>query len=180
MRFIQVRHEEAAAFMACAYAKYTIAAQLAYPDRQCIAFVGDGGFSMLMAEFVTCVKYQLPVKVVIVKNGTLGQIKWEQMMHEGNPEFGCELQSINFAAFAEACGGTGFTIDDPTNCSAILDVALATPGPVVVEAIVDSLEPLLPPKLMPEQANKLSEALKRDEPNHEEIAANIQRIREMV
>lgn len=78
-----MRHEEAAAFMACAYAKYTIAAQLAYPDRQCIAFVGDGGFSMLMAEFVTCVKYQLPVKVVIVKNGTLGQIKWEQMMHEG-------------------------------------------------------------------------------------------------
>ncbi|MBE9166336.1 hypothetical protein IQ238_01895 [Pleurocapsales cyanobacterium LEGE 06147] len=79
---------------------YAIATQIAYPNRQSIAFVGDGGFSMLMAEFVTCIKYPLSVKVVIVKNGTLGQIKWEQMMHLGNPEFGCFLQSINFAAFA--------------------------------------------------------------------------------
>jgi pyruvate dehydrogenase (quinone) len=55
---------------------YTIAAQIAYPDRQCVAFVGDGGFSMLMAEFSNCLKYKLPVKVV-VKNNTLGQIKWE-------------------------------------------------------------------------------------------------------
>jgi pyruvate dehydrogenase (quinone)/pyruvate oxidase len=54
---------------------YAIATQVAYPDRQC---VGDGGFAMLMAEFATCVKYRLPVKVIVVKNDTLGQIKWEQ------------------------------------------------------------------------------------------------------
>src|SRR4029078_10257378 len=108
---------------------YTIAAQIAYPKRQCVAFVGDGGFSMLMVEYVTAVKYQLPIKVVIIKNNTLGQIKWEQMVFLGNPEFGCDLQPIDFVAFARACGGNGFLIDDPAQCGAILDQALATPGP---------------------------------------------------
>src|SRR5207244_3527256 len=89
---------------------YSIAAQVAYPERQCIAFVGDGGFSMLMAEFATAVKYQLPIKVIIIKNNSLGQIKWEQMVFLGNPEYGCELQPIDFAAFARACGGTGMAI----------------------------------------------------------------------
>src|SRR5213076_2189673 len=89
---------------------YTIAAQIAYPDRQCVAFVGDGGFSMLMAEFVTAVKYKLPIKVIIVKNNSLGQIKWEQMVMLGNPEYACDLQPINFALFAQASGATGMTI----------------------------------------------------------------------
>src|SRR5262249_49198979 len=89
---------------------YAIAAQVAYPDRQCVAFVGDGGFSMLMAELATCVKYRLPVKIFIVKNDTLGQIKWEQMVFLGNPEYGCDLQPIDFALVAQACGATGFTI----------------------------------------------------------------------
>ena len=70
---------------------------------------------MLMAEFATAVKYQLPIKVVVLKNNTLGQIKWEQMVFLGNPEFGCDLQPIDFAAFARACGGQGFTIDDPAH-----------------------------------------------------------------
>src|SRR5205814_1853518 len=69
---------------------YTIAAQIAFPHRQCVAFVGDGGFSMLMAEFATAVKYKLPIKVVIVRNNTLGQIKWEQMVFLGNPEYGVD------------------------------------------------------------------------------------------
>ena len=60
-----------------------------------------------MAEFATAVKYQLPIKVIIIKNNTLGMIKWEQMVFLGNPEYGCELQPIDFAAFARACGGTG-------------------------------------------------------------------------
>jgi pyruvate dehydrogenase (quinone) len=125
---------------------YAMAAQLAYPDRQCVAFMGDGGFAMLMADFVTCVKYQLPVKVIIIKNNTLGQIKWEQTSMLGHPEYGCELQPIDFTAFARACGATGFTIEDPAACGAILDTALTTPGPVVVEAIVDSDELTTPPK----------------------------------
>jgi pyruvate dehydrogenase (quinone)/pyruvate oxidase len=85
---------------------YAIAAQVAYPERQCVAFVGDGGFSMLMAEFATACKYNLPIKVVVIKNNTLGQIKWEQMVFLGNPEYGVELHPINFSMFAEACGGT--------------------------------------------------------------------------
>jgi pyruvate dehydrogenase (quinone) len=92
---------------------YAIAAQVAFPGRQCITFVGDGGFSMLMADFVTAVKYNLPVKVVIIKNNTLGQIKWEQMVFLGNPEYGVELQPIDFAAFAQACGAAGFTPKTP-------------------------------------------------------------------
>src|SRR5438128_6009929 len=116
---------------------YTIAAQVAYPERQCVGFVGDGAFSMLMAEFATAVKYRLPIKIIVLKNNTLGQIKWEQMVFLGNPEFGCDLQPIDFAAFANACGGRGFTITEPGRCGEILDEALAIDGPVLIEAIVD-------------------------------------------
>src|SRR5262249_11745386 len=86
---------------------YTLAAQIAYPNRQCIAFIGDGGFSMLMADFATAVKYNLPIKVIVIKNNTLGQIKWEQIVFLGNPEYAVDLQPINFSKFAEACGGKG-------------------------------------------------------------------------
>jgi pyruvate dehydrogenase (quinone) len=152
---------------------YTIAAQIAYPDRQCVAFIGDGGFSMLMAEFATCVRYGLPVKVFIVKNNTLGQIKWEQLVFLGNPEYGCDLHPINFAAFAQACGGIGFTVDDPKDCGAVVEQALNTPGPVLVEAVVDPFEPPMPPKVTVKQAAKLAESLVRGTPNREKIVATI-------
>jgi len=161
---------------------YAIAAQLAHPGRQVVAFVGDGGFSMLMAELATCVKYRLPVKVVVVKNNTLGQIKWEQMVFLGNPEYGCELQPIDFALLAQACGATGLTIEDPAECGAVLERALAAPGPVVVQAVVDPLEPPLPPKITMEQARKFALALLRGEPNRERIALTVlgDRVRELV
>ena len=161
---------------------YAIAAQIAYPERQSVAFVGDGGFSMLMAEFSTCVKYKLPVKVVIVKNNTLGQIKWEQIAFLGNPEFGCDLEPIDFAKFAEACGGRGFTIQDPADCGPILDEAFAAPGPVIVEAIVDPNEPPFPAKITTDQAMKFAEALVRGTPGRFEIAKTAigDRIRELV
>jgi pyruvate dehydrogenase (quinone) len=161
---------------------YAIAAQIAYPERQCIAFVGDGGFSMLMAEFATAVKYQLPIKVVIIKNNTLGMIKWEQMVFLGNPEFGCELQPIDFVAFAKACGGTGMAIEDPVDCGRILDRALATPGPVVVEAIVDPFTPPMPAKITLDQAKKFAESLARGEPNRSKIAWTVlsDKVRELI
>lgn len=169
------------ATMACGL-PYAIAAQVAYPDRQCVAFVGDGGFSMLMAELMTCVKYQLPIKVVIIKNNTLGQIKWEQMVFLGNPEYVCELQPMDFALYARACGATGFTIDDPAQCGEILDQALATPGPVIIEAVVDQLEPPLPPKITLSQAAHFTESLVRGEPNREQIVltAVSDKVREMI
>ena len=152
---------------------YAIGAQVAFPDRQCVAFVGDGGFSMLMADFVTAVKYKLPIKVVIIKNNTLGQIKWEQMVFLGNPEYVVDLHPIDFAAFARACGGTGFTIDDPKDCGRILDEALNTAGPVVIEAVVDPFEPPMPPKITLEQAAHFAESLVRGEPNRKEIAFTV-------
>jgi pyruvate dehydrogenase (quinone)/pyruvate oxidase len=169
------------ASMACGL-PYAIAAQIAYPQRQVVAFVGDGGFSMLMAEFVTCVKYRLPVKVVVVKNNTLGQIKWEQMVFLGNPEYGCELHPIDFAAVARACGGQGFTIDDPARCGDVVEQALATPGPVLIEALVDPFEPPLPAKITLDQARKFATSLVRGEPNREKIALTVlgDRVRELV
>jgi pyruvate dehydrogenase (quinone)/pyruvate oxidase len=147
-----------------------------------VAFVGDGGFSMLMAELATCVKYNLPIKIVVVKNNTLGQIRWEQMAFLGNPEYGCELQPISFADVARAFGATGFVIEDPARCGAILDEALAHPGPVVVVAVVDPHEPPMPPKVEAKQVLHLAQALAKGQPNREKIVMTVvaDKVREMV
>jgi pyruvate dehydrogenase (quinone)/pyruvate oxidase len=161
---------------------YTIAAQVAHPDRQCVCFIGDGGFSMLMADFVTAVKYKLPIKVFIVKNNTLGQIKWEQMVFLGNPEYAVDLAPIDFAMFAQACGGTGLTLREPGDCGRLVEQAFATPGPVVVEAYVDPFEPPMPPKISVEQATKFAESLARGEPDRSKIMATVleDKIKELV
>jgi pyruvate dehydrogenase (quinone) len=161
---------------------YAIAAQVAYPQRQVVAFMGDGGFSMLMADFVTAVKYELPIKVVVVKNNTLGQIKWEQMVFLGNPEYGCELHPIDFAAFARACGAVGFTTDDPEACGDLVEEFLNVPGPALFEAVVDPFTPPLPAKVTADQAIKFAESLARGEPNRRRIAwtAISDKVRELV
>jgi pyruvate dehydrogenase (quinone) len=161
---------------------YAMAAQVAYPDRQVVAFVGDGGFSMLMAEFVNCVKYRLPIKVVVVKNNSLGMIKWEQMVFLGNPEYGCELQPIDFAAFARACGAVGLSTDKQDQCGSLLDQALATDGPVLVEAVVDPYTPPMPPKVTVDQASKFAESLAKGQPNRSKIALTVlsDKVRELV
>ncbi len=138
---------------------YTIAAQLAFPERQCVAFVGDGGLSMIMAELATAAYYKLPIKVVVLKNNSLAMIKWEQMVNLGNPEYGCELHNIDFAKVAEACGVAGFTIAQPQDCGRVLDQALNTDGPVLIEAVVDALEPPMPAKLHPEDARRFARSL---------------------
>jgi len=161
---------------------YTIAAQVAYPDRQCVAFVGDGAFTMLMGEFATAVKYKLPIKVFVIKNNSLGMIKWEQMVFLGDPEFGCELQPIDFTAFARACGGVGITVEDPADCGNVVEQALATPGPVLVEAIVDPHVPPMPPKISLEQAAHFAEWLAKGTPNASKIAWTVftDKVKEMV
>ena len=161
---------------------YAIAAQVAHPERQVVAFVGDGGFSMLMAELSTCVKYQLPVKIVVIKNNVLGQIKWEQMVFLGNPQYGVELEPIDHVKLAEACGARGVCIADPADCGRLMTEALAMPGPVVIEAVVDPNEPPLPPKITRDQALKFAKSLVRGEPNREKIAltALSDRVRELV
>ena len=169
------------ASMACAL-PYAIAAQIAYPERQSVAFVGDGGFSMLMGELATAVKYDLPVKVIILKNNTLGMIKMEQMLMLGNPEYGCELQPIDFATVAKGFGIPGFSIEDPATCGEILAQALAMPGPVVVEAVVDPNEIPVPPEIEPKHARNIAEALAKGQPEPEKIAATVfkAKVREMV
>lgn len=169
------------ASMACGL-PYAIAAQIAYPDRQSVAFVGDGGFAMLMGDFITAVKYNLPIKVVILKNNTLGMIRMEQIMYEGNPEYGCELEPIDFAAFARACGAVGFTIEDPATCSEIMAQAFATPGPVIIEAVTDPNELPMPPQLKAEDIAKIGEAMAKGQPNAGEIAEVVAeaKAREMV
>jgi pyruvate dehydrogenase (quinone)/pyruvate oxidase len=161
---------------------YSIAAQVAYPDRQCVAFVGDGGFTMLMGEFATAVKYKLPIKVFVIKNNTLGQIKWEQMVFLGNPEYVCELQPIDFVAIARACGGHGFRIEDPENCAEIVAQALATPGPVLIEAVVDPHEPPMPGRVKAKQALHLAESMAKGTPQRLKIATTIAEdvVRELV
>ncbi|HLK20704.1 MAG TPA: thiamine pyrophosphate-dependent enzyme [Bryobacteraceae bacterium] len=169
------------ATMACGL-PYTIASQIAYPDRLCVGFVGDGGFSMLMAEFVTAVRYNLPIKIVIVKNNSLGQIRWEQMVFLGNPEYACDLTPINFADFARSCGGAGFLIEDPAQCESVLDQALRHPGPAIIEAVVDPNEPPMPAKVTARQAAHFIESLAKGTPDRKKLIETIlaDKVRELV
>jgi pyruvate dehydrogenase (quinone)/pyruvate oxidase len=160
------------ATMACGL-PYAVAAAVAYPGRQAVAFVGDGGLTMLMGELATCVKYGLDVKVVVIKNNALGQIKWEQMVFLGNPEYVCDLQPIDFAAVARGFGVRGFTVDDAGKCADVLREALSTPGPALVEAVVDPHEPPMPPKATLKQMTHLAESLARGTPARGKIALTI-------
>ena len=161
---------------------YSIGAAVAYPGRQVVCVVGDGGFTMLMGEVATLVKYKLPVKVIIIKNDVLGMIKWEQMVLEGNPQFGVQLQPIDFAAFARACGAGGFTIEKPEEVESVLREALAYDGPAVVQAAVDPNEPPLPGNITMKQALKFAEALLRGEKDRWEIIKTVveDKIREVI
>jgi pyruvate dehydrogenase (quinone) len=161
---------------------YSIGAAVAYPGRQVVCFAGDGGFTMLMGELATLVKYNLPVKIIVIKNNVLGMIKWEQIAFEGNPQYGVELQPIDFAAFARACGAAGFTVDDPREVDKVLQDAFTHPGPAVVEAVVDPHEPPLPGKITIEQAWHFIEALARGQKDGWDILKTVaeNKIREVV
>jgi pyruvate dehydrogenase (quinone) len=158
----------AMASMACGI-PYAIAGALAYPGRQVVAFVGDGGLSMLLGELATITRYRLPIKIVVLKNNTLGQIKWEQMMFLGNPEYECDLQPIDFAKVAAAMGITGYIAEDPETFGDIMDAAMAQPGAVLVEAVVDPNEPLLPAKRNETYAKNLKRALAQGTAGRNEI-----------
>ncbi|MBV9307224.1 MAG: pyruvate oxidase [Acidobacteriaceae bacterium] len=161
---------------------YGMGASVAYPGRQVVCIVGDGGFTMLMGEIATLVKYKLPVKIVVIKNNVLGEIKWEQMVQEGNPQFGVELQPIDFAGFARTCGAAGFTIEHPKDAESTLRQALAHPGPAVIEAVVDPNEPPLPGNITAEQALHFAEALEKGERDRWKIIKTVleDKVREVI
>jgi pyruvate dehydrogenase (quinone)/pyruvate decarboxylase len=115
---------------------FAIAAQIAYPKRQSIAVVGDGGFAMLMAELSTAVAQDLPIKIILLKNDSLAEVKFEQR-EIGNTEYGCDLPPIDFVAFAQACGAEGFRCVQPGEVRPAIEAALNSRKPCLVEALVD-------------------------------------------
>jgi pyruvate dehydrogenase (quinone)/pyruvate oxidase len=148
---------------------YAIAAKISHPTRPVVAVVGDGGLTMLIGELATAVKYGCDVKLVVLKNNSLGQIKWEQMAFLGNPEYVCDLQPIDFAAVARGFGWTAYSVSDPNAVAGVLSQALADAGPVLVEVEIDQNDPLLPPKIKTKQALNLAKALLRGTPGGKEI-----------
>jgi pyruvate dehydrogenase (quinone)/pyruvate oxidase len=169
------------ATMACGL-PYAIAAAIAYPDRPVYCIIGDGGLSMLMGELITVAAYKLNIKIVLIKNNTLGQIKWEQMVFLGNPEYGVDLHPADFTAIARGAGIEAVHIDDPNLCGSQLDHVVNRPGPILVEAVVDPYTPPMPAKTKPSQAAKFAESLVRGEPNTSKIVLTTahERVRELV
>jgi pyruvate dehydrogenase (quinone) len=123
---------------------FAIAGKLAYPDRQSVAIVGDGGFAQLMAELTTAVQQKLAVKILVLKNNSLAEVKFEQR-DLGNPEFGCTLSPIDFVAYAKACGADGFRCTRPEEVQPAIQAFLGSPDPAILEAVVDANEPPLKP-----------------------------------
>jgi len=113
-----------------------LAAKLAYPDRPVFCITGDGGFTMAMGDFITAVRYQLPIVVIILNNRQLGMIQVEQMM-EHYPNFATDLLNPDFAKFAEACGGAGIRVDRPAELEAAVRKAMSLGLPVIVDVDTD-------------------------------------------
>ena len=128
-----------------------IGAQAAFPGRQVISLSGDGGFTMLMGDFLSLVQLGLPAKVVVFNNGALGFIELEQKS-TGFLPFGTEFKNPNFAAMAEAVGVHGIRIEDPAEVDAGITAAFAHDGPVLVDAVVNRTELAMPPSITMEMA----------------------------
>jgi pyruvate dehydrogenase (quinone) len=153
---------------------YAVGIQHAFPDRQVIAFVGDGGFAMLMGEFLTAIQHGLPVKIMICNNNSLGQILWEQMVL-GYPEHGVRYPQppVDYAALAAANGAFGVKVARPAELPGAIREALARPGPALVDVDVNPDEPPLPGKVEYEQAKKFAQAFLRGQPRKATIATTL-------
>lgn len=128
-----------------------IGAQLTYPGRQVISLSGDGGFSMMMGDILTIVQYNLPVKIVVFNNSSLGFVAME-MKVAGLPPYGTDLKNPDFARMAEAIGMKGIRVENPANVREALEKAFAHDGPVLVDAVVNPSVLVMPPKIEFSQA----------------------------
>ena len=142
-----------------------LGAQSLDPKRQVIALCGDGGFGMSLQDFVTATRYGWPLNVIVFNNGQLGFVKIE-MEATGYAEFhdATDLLNPDFAQWARACGGLGFTVREPEDLVSALDEALHSPKPCVLDVMVDPSEITMPPKIEPAAAwgfsvSKLKEIL---------------------
>jgi pyruvate dehydrogenase (quinone) len=132
-----------------------IGAQLAYPDRQVISMSGDGGFAMLMGDILTIVQYNLPVKIVVYNNSSLGFVAME-MKVAGMAPYGTDLKNPDFARMAEAIGMRGIRVEDPAALPGAIDSALMHEGPVLVDVVINSSALVMPPKIDVKQAKGFS------------------------
>src|ERR1700746_2368970 len=128
-----------------------IGAQAAYPQRQVISMSGDGGFSMMMGDFITLTQMGLPVKIIVLNNGTLGFVEME-MKASGFLDTGCDLKNPNFALMADAIGVRGIRVEKPQELKAAIAAALAHKGPVLVDVVSARQELAMPPKTTLDQA----------------------------
>jgi pyruvate dehydrogenase (quinone)/pyruvate oxidase len=153
---------------------YAIAMQHAFPGRQVIAYVGDGGFAMLMAEFLTAVQHRLPIKVIINNNNSLGQILWEQMVL-GYPEHGVRFgePEADFSAWARSCGGFGAKVTKSDDVALTIGQALSHDGPALVDVDVNPNEPPMPGKVSYEQAKSFAQAFLKGQPHRAAIATTL-------
>src|SRR6202521_2589401 len=134
---------------------HAIGAQAAFPQRQVISLSGDGGFTMLMGDFLSLVQLGLPVKIIVFNNGALGFIELEQKS-TGCINTRTDFKNTNFAAMAEAVGVRGIRIDLPDEVESGIAAALALNGPVLVDAVVNRMELAMPPKVQIEMAKGFS------------------------
>jgi pyruvate dehydrogenase (quinone) len=128
-----------------------LGAQAAFPGRQVVSLSGDGGFTMLMGDLLSARQLNLPIKIVVFNNGALGFIELEQKS-SGFVDTGTELVNPDFAAMANAVGIHGVRIEDPAELEAKMAEALAHPGPVLIDAVVNRMELAMPPKVTAEMA----------------------------
>lgn len=128
-----------------------IGAQATFPKRQVVSLSGDGGFTMLMGDFLSLAQLDLPAKIVVFNNGALGFIEVEQKS-TGFLPFGTDFKNPNFAAMAEAAGIRGIRIEDPADVESGIAAALAHDGPVLVDAVVARTELPIPPAITAEMA----------------------------
>ena len=132
-----------------------LGAQAAFPGRQVISMSGDGGLAMLMGELLTAVQLQLPVKIVVLNNGTLGFVEME-MKAAGYLGTNVALQNPNFARVAEAAGLKGIRVEESDSLEAALREAFAHPGPALVDVVTDRQELAMPPVIKAEQVKGFS------------------------
>ncbi|MFF4592180.1 pyruvate dehydrogenase [Amycolatopsis sp. NPDC001319] len=125
---------------------HAIGAQFAQPGRQVVSLSGDGGLAMLMGDLLTLPAYDIPVKVVVFNNATLGMVKLE-MLVDGLPDFGTDHAPVNFAAIAQACGIHATRVEDPRDVREALAKAFVHPGPAVVELVTDPNALSIPPHI---------------------------------
>ncbi|GGP11299.1 putative thiamine pyrophosphate-containing protein YdaP [Oceanobacillus neutriphilus] len=131
-----------------------IASKQAFPDRQVIGLCGDGGFTMNMQDFLTAVKYNLPIIMVIFNNERIGMIKYEQEA-SGNLDYQTGLESFNFARFAENCGGKGYRVEKFEELKPSLEAAASFNQPAIIDVCIED-EPPIPGKLSYDQVTSYS------------------------